>query len=88
MQANGLTALGAYQMMLIGYALGGIMLLLLFLQFSEEIEAEGTPCSTDLKKDWSHELHGIYPNPLEYPPDPGAHDENPAPCDPGFAAAL
>ena len=43
MQANGLTALGAYQMMLIGYALGGIMLLLLFLQLSEEIEAEGTP---------------------------------------------
>lgn len=43
LQQNGMSALGAYQVILLGYALGGILLLLLFLQLSKDIEAEAAP---------------------------------------------
>jgi MFS family permease len=42
LQDNGWTALESYRVVLIGYALGGIVLLLLFLKLTKSIEVEAT----------------------------------------------
>jgi MFS family permease len=46
LQNNGWTAIESYRVILIGYALGGFLLLLLFLSLSNAIEAEGIQDTT------------------------------------------
>lgn len=46
LQASGRTALEAYRTVLIGYAIGGVLLLILFAALDESVEVETTPDST------------------------------------------
>lgn len=46
LQDNAWTALEAYRVVLIGYALGGFLLLLLFLKLTKSVEAETTQATT------------------------------------------
>ena len=46
LQNNGWTALAAYRVVLIGYALGGFLLLLLFLNLTESVEVESPQTET------------------------------------------
>jgi MFS family permease len=46
LQNNEWTALASYRVVLIGYALGGFLLLLLFLNLTKSVEVEATPAET------------------------------------------
>ena len=46
LQDNTWTALEAYRLVLVGYAIGGVVLFLLFLNLSEQVEAEATQDTT------------------------------------------
>ena len=46
LQNNGWTALAAYRVVLAGYALGGFLLLLLFLNLTKSVEVQTTPDTT------------------------------------------
>jgi MFS family permease len=46
MQVNGSTALESYRLVLIGYAIGGFLLLLLFFNLTKSVEVEAAPDAT------------------------------------------